>query len=201
MCGIAGLINDKNISASYLENMVKQLGSRGPDYKDIWIDQNRNFSFVHTRLSILDLTTNGNQPMRSNSGNLLITFNGEIYNHMEIRNKIGKQKKISWKSSGDTETILEAVDLWGVEETLKILDGMFAFCIFDYKKDYFYLARDKFGEKPLYYGWNNEVFIFGSDLNILKNHTSFDKTIDYLALNYFLKLSYIPSPFSIFKNM
>ena len=201
MCGIGGLINDKNISASYLENMVYQLGSRGPDHKDIWIDQKRNFSFVHTRLSILDLTSNGNQPMRSNSGNLLITFNGEIYNHMQIRDEINKKKKISWKSSSDTETVLEAVDFWGVEEVLKILDGMFAFCIFDYKQDCFYLAKDKFGEKPLYYGWNNEVFIFGSDLNILKNHTCFDKTIDYLALNYFLKLSYIPSPFTIFKNM
>lgn len=93
MCGIGGLINDKNISASYLENMVYQLGSRGPDHKDIWIDQKRNFSFVHTRLSILDLTSNGNQPMRSNSGNLLITFNGEIYNHMQIRDEINKKKK------------------------------------------------------------------------------------------------------------
>ena len=201
MCGIAGLINDKNINVSYLKNMVHQLGSRGPNYRDIWIDQNRNFSFVHTRLSILDLTNNGNQPMRSSSGNLLITFNGEIYNHMQIRNKINNNKKISWKSSCDTETVLEAIDMWGLQETLKILDGMFAFCVYDYKQDCFYLAKDKFGEKPIYYGWNNEVFIFGSDLNILKNYPFFDKAIDYLALNYFLKLSYVPSPFTIFKNM
>jgi asparagine synthase (glutamine-hydrolysing) len=202
MCGIAGLINDQNISKDYLSKITDNLLNRGPDHQDIWLDQKRNFCFIHTRLSIIDLSNTGNQPMRSQSGNILITFNGEIYNHLTIRKKINiKKSKFNWKGSSDTETILEAIDLWGVEKTLKMLDGMFAFCIFDYSKNTFYLARDKFGEKPLYYGWNNNVFIFGSDLNILKDHKSFDRELDHHAISYFLKLSYIPAPLTIFKNM
>ena len=139
--------------------------------------------------------------MISSSGRYVISYNGEIYNHRDIRKQINRLKKTTWNSTSDTETILEAIDLWGVEETLKMLDGMFAFCIFDYSKNTFYLARDKFGEKPLYYGWNNNVFIFGSDLNILKDHKFFDSELDHHAISYFLKLSYIPSPLTIFKNM
>lgn len=201
MCGIAGLINEYNINENYLLEINNSLINRGPDHHDMWIDKRRNFCFLHTRLSILDLSSRGNQPMRSQSDNILITFNGEIYNHLEIRNKINKIKSnFNWKSSSDTETVLESIDLWGIEETLKILDGMFAFCIFDYKKNNFFLARDKFGEKPLYYGFNNNVFLFSSDLNFLKKHNSFKKELDYDAIKYFLRLSYIPSPYSIFKD-
>lgn len=201
MCGIAGLINDENIDKNYLNKIISNLYNRGPDNQDFWLDNKRKFCFIHTRLSILDLSENGNQPMRSQSENILITFNGEIYNHFEIRDKINKVKKnFHWKGSSDTETVLEAIDLWGLEQTLKILDGMFAFCIYDYKKNNFFLARDKFGEKPIYYGMNNGIFSFASDLNFLKNHSSFDKELNYDAINFFLRLSYIPSPHSIFKN-
>jgi asparagine synthase (glutamine-hydrolysing) len=201
MCGIAGFINDKNISKDYIDSVTKQLSRRGPDYQESWLDKKRNFCFIHTRLSILDVSKNGNQPMRSQSGNILITFNGEIYNHLEIRHKIEKQKNgYNWRSSSDTETVVEAIDIYGLDETLKILDGMFAFCIYDYKKNVFFLARDKFGEKPLYYGFEKEVFLFGSDLSILKEHKSFKKELDYTAIDFFLKLSYIPAPLTIFKN-
>ena len=169
MCGIAGLINDKNIDENYLNKITKSLYNRGPNNQDVWLDKKRNFCLLHTRLSILDLSSNGNQPMRSQSENILITFNGEIYNHLEIRKKINKIKKnLTWKGSSDTETVLEAIDLWGIRQTLKMLDGMFAFCIFNYKENSFFLARDKFGEKPLYYGLNQDTFLFGSDLNFLK---------------------------------
>ena len=201
MCGIAGLINDKNIKESYLNKVINNLYNRGPDNQDIWLDNKRNFCFIHTRLSILDLSDNGNQPMRSQSENILITFNGEIYNHLEIRDKINKIKKnFNWKGSSDTETVLEAIDLWGIKQVLKILDGMFAFCIYDYEKNNFFLARDKFGEKPIYYGFNNGIFSFASDLNFLKDHNSFNKELNYDAINFFLRLSYIPSPHSIFKK-
>ena len=201
MCGIAGLINENNIDEEYLFKINNSLLNRGPNHQDTWIDRKRNFCFLHTRLSIIDLSSNGNQPMKSQSENILITFNGEIYNHLEIRDKIIKKKgKFNWKSSSDTETVLEAIDLWGLDETLKIIDGMYAFCIYDYRKNTFYLARDKFGEKPLYYGFNHGVFLFGSDLNFLKKHSSLNKELDYEAINYFLKLSYIPSPLTIFKN-
>ena len=128
MCGIAGLINENNIQDEYLFKRQNTLNKRGPDHQDIWIDRKRNFCFLHTRLSILDLSANGNQPMKSQSGNILITFNGEIYNHLEIREKINKKKSnFTWKSSSDTETIIEAIDLFGIDKTLDIIDGMFAF--------------------------------------------------------------------------
>ena len=124
--------------------------------------------FITYSTSILDLSSNGNQPMRSQSENILITFNGEIYNHLEIREKINKiKKKFNWKGSSDTETVLEAIDLWGIRQTLKMLDGMFDF-VYSIIRKYFFLARDKFGEKPLYYGLNQDNFLFGSDLNFLK---------------------------------
>ena len=204
MCGISGFIlkkAEKNFCFESLIKMVSTLAHRGPNNKGYWRN-NEDTQFIgHTRLSILDLSEKGSQPMISSSGNYVISYNGEIYNHLEIRKFLNQKKNIKWKSTSDTETILESIDIIGIEETIKKLHGMFAFCVIDIKKNLLYLVRDKFGEKPLYYGFSNNKFLFASELKGIISFPNFQKKINKKSLNYYFNLSYIPEPLSIYENI
>ena len=158
MCGIVGFIDTSLPSKEFLTNagylMSKALVHRGPDNKGIWIDENFGITLAHTRLSIVDLSINGSQPMLSQTGRFIIVFNGEIYNHNEIRNKIEVfySYKKTWRSSSDTETLIEAIEAFGLKKTLNLCVGMFSFAVWDRQEKVIHLARDRFGEKPLYWG-------------------------------------------------
>ncbi len=207
MCGFFGLQSyelDTNEKVAISKNAIKLLNSRGPDSNGTALEDNNNLVFCHNRLSILDLSQTGHQPMKSASGNLLITFNGEIYNHIIIREELFKNNNFNnWKGTSDTETLLQAIEIWGLEKTLKKLNGMFSFAIWNRNSKSLYLARDRFGEKPLYYGWipQNKSFVFSSDLifDKLFNHIKFDINED--GLNDLFHLNYINNNHSIFKNI
>ena len=170
MCGIFGLHSfflDKHEKITASKNAIKLLNPRGPDFNDLWICNDENLIFSHNRLSILDLSEKGNQPMLSKTKNLVIVFNGEIYNHLYLRKKIFEENNFNeWNGTSDTETLLQSIEFWGIEKTLQEINGMFSFAVWDKEKKILYLSRDRFGEKPLYYGWinQNKSFVFGSEL-------------------------------------
>ena len=173
MCGFFGLHSfslDKSEKISLSRKAIDLLNSRGPDSNGSALDDNDNLVLSHNRLAILDLSEMGSQPMASSSGNLLMVFNGEIYNHQVLRDElIDSSKFTNWKGTSDSETLIQAVDIWGIEKTLQKVNGMFSFAIWNRLSKTLYLARDRFGEKPLYYGWipQNESFVFCSDLEIV----------------------------------
>lgn len=205
MCGIAGLINNRENSFieinKKIRNMVQSLNHRGPDNSDIWVNDKKTIALGHSRLSILDLTKNGSQPMLSSSGRNIITYNGEIYNHQEIRRIISQNKNINWSSNTDTETLIESIELFGIDETLKKINGMFAFGVLDKYENKLYLVRDKIGEKPLYYTYSKNIFLFASELSAITSPNLFDVNYDINAINMFLKYQYVPSPYSIFNKI
>jgi asparagine synthase (glutamine-hydrolysing) len=182
--------------------MANAITYRGPDDHGVWIDENREVSLAHRRLSILDLSPAGHQPMHSSSGRYVIAFNGEIYNHLEIRNLL---TNANWRGHSDTETLLAAFEEWGIEVTLKKTIGMFAIALWDLQTRQLTLARDRLGEKPIYYGWQGcgerASFIFGSELKALKAHPSFTANIDRDALCLLMRHNYIPAPYSIYNGI
>ena len=207
MCGISGIIKQNNTNTFDLESeivkMSQSLRHRGPDNSGTWIDNNNGVALGHQRLSILDLSAAGNQPMQLQNKNLVLSFNGEIYNHLEIREKLENQSQgnFKWMSHSDTETLLRAFENWGTSETLKICSGMFSIALWNKKKKILTLARDRFGEKPLYYGWVNNDFIFASEIKAIKTNKSFNNSICKNSLDHYLKVNYVPAPFSIYKNI
>ncbi len=204
MCGISGFIIQKSnpsLGLDSLKKMVSTLSHRGPNNRGYWNNISETQFIGHTRLSIMDLSENGSQPMTSSSGQYVISYNGEIYNHWDIRKQINRLKNTSWNSTSDTETILEAIETFGLIETAKKIHGMFSICIIDKKKNLLHLVRDKFGEKPLYYGFSDANFLFASELKSIVSFPNFKKDIDRKSLNYFFNFSYIPEPYSIYKNI
>ena len=204
MCGISGFIIQKStpvLGLESLKKMVFTLSHRGPNNKGYWNNISETQFIGHTRLSIIDLSENGSQPMISSSGRYVISYNGEIYNHLDIRKQINRNKNVSWKSTSDTETILEAIEAFGLIEMTKKIHGMFSICVIDKKKNLLYLIRDRFGEKPLYYGFSNNNFLFASELKGILAFPNFKKDIDKKSLNYFFNFSYIPEPHSIYKDI
>jgi len=186
--------------------MNSAVSHRGPDTNGTWVDSDSGIVLGHQRLSIIDLSSAGNQPMQSSSGRYILTYNGEVYNHLEVRRELKKyNSNIKWRGNSDTETLLEAVDFWGIEISLQKIDGMFAFGLWDKKKRCLILARDRIGEKPLYYGWqgkgDNKVFLFGSELKALKVHPEFNGEINRDAISLQLQYNYIPAPYSIYKDI
>jgi asparagine synthase (glutamine-hydrolysing) len=208
MCGFAGYINfDSNSSlthSSVIEGMLDQIVHRGPDGRGVWISPDNTAILGHQRLSILELSEAGKQPMFSASRQYVIVFNGEIYNHLALRALLNKSCSVQWMGSSDTETLINCIDHWGVEKTLIEAVGMFAFALFDSGNQKLILARDRIGEKPLYYGWDNDMFkgnfLFGSDLGSLRKHPSFDNSINRDALALYFRHNYIPAPFSIYES-
>jgi len=204
MCGIAGIwSNDKNDYLSLdkrIRLMTGVLKDRGPDDFKIWINKGNSLAFGHTRLSIQDLSQIGSQPMTSPSGRYTLIFNGEIYNHKNLRLLLNKSNHIEWKGTSDTETLAHLIDKYGFKETLKKIHGMFAIALWDNTKKKIQIARDRIGEKPLYYGFHKDNFYFFSDLRPLYQLQGQSYKIDNEAVNLFLTLGYIPSPMSIFKD-
>ena len=205
MCGITGFYNLKGFNGvdpiDDLNKMLASLRHRGPNDEGVWLDQSCGIAFAHTRLAVIDLSSAGRQPMQSQSGRYQIVFNGEIYNHQDVRLELENTGSYAWRGNSDTETLLQAIDVWGLEKSLNKCVGMFALAVWDAKENKLVLARDRMGEKPLYYGWQNELLLFGSELKSIKQHTSFDKEIDRDVVALYLKLGYIPSPFSIWKDI
>lgn len=206
MCGIAGFMggNFKAYDAQYtLDRMGEAIANRGPDFQGSWIDSAAGIGLVHRRLSIVDLSDAGHQPMQSESNRYVIVFNGEIYNHNDIRQELDQEAyPPSWRGYSDTETILAAFSAWGVVKALEKFIGMFAFALWDKSERTLILGRDRVGEKPLYYGWlgsgDDAAFVFGSELKAMKMHSAFNAEIDRGALALLMRNNYVPSPYSIY---
>jgi len=200
MCGIVGYSSTLAypISSQLLSAMNLKLKHRGPESSDIWIDDDGVVGLAHSRLAIQDLSSAGAQPMISHCARFIIVFNGEIYNHLLLRAKLDKINKTEWKSNSDTETLLSCFSIWGIEKTLNEIVGMFAIAIWDCQDGELILARDRIGEKPLYWGWSNGVFLFASELKSLKLHPAFSGEIDRDSLTQYFRYSYVPCPKSIF---
>ena len=202
MCGIAGVLGDNLIHDEVSNKFIDALTHRGPDSNGSWISQEDRVLLAHTRLSIQDLSENGNQPMVSSTGRFIISFNGEVYNHYELRSKVETIKGgIPWKGTSDTETIIELCEIYKIVDVFKMITGMFALSIWDKKLKKLYLARDKMGEKPLYYGISNGIFIFASELKAVRSHPSFNNSINRDAIATFMKYGKIPSTKSIYTNI
>ena len=211
MCGVAGFLMDSESSSSMnfdliTKKMTDSIKHRGPNDSGCWNNPSDGIALGHRRLSILDLSDAGHQPMESSNGRYVIAFNGEIYNHLQIRSDIEKNNEnLSWKGHSDTETILNAFETFGIQKSLEKFVGMFAFSLWDKKNKILTLARDRLGEKPMYYGWQNtikgRVFLFGSELKALKSFPNIDLKIDRGSLSLFLKHAYIPNPSSIYENI
>ncbi|MBT5399280.1 asparagine synthase (glutamine-hydrolyzing) [bacterium] len=204
MCGITGIFGNlkKNEFDKSIRKMSETLRHRGPDDSGIWIDKENGIALGHQRLSIVDLSLAGHQPMTSPCGKFVVIFNGEIYNHIQLRGKLNNSEYgQSWKGHSDTETLVSAFSQWGIDKTLSQLVGMFAIAIWDLKRKKLHLVRDRFGEKPLYYGWSNGVFLFGSELKALQSYEGFNNIIDRNVLSLYMQYMYVPSPYSIFKNV
>ncbi len=200
MCGIAGFIGKAEDWERFKDCADKSLLHRGPDDGGFWFDKDMGVFLLHRRLAIIDLSPAGRQPMVSPSGRYVLIFNGEFYNHRELRRELESIRKINWRGHSDTEVFLNAVEIFGFETALKKSVGMFALALYDTEEKKLYLARDRIGEKPLYYSFHKGNFIFGSELKALRCHPKFEPEIDRMALSFFLKYGYIPAPYSIYKN-
>lgn len=208
MCGIAGFAPNRSSSVPALQSiawaMADTLLHRGPDKGGVWVDPLGRLALAHRRLAIVDLSDAGLQPMVSVSGRWFISFNGEIYNHLALRAELGNVAP-KWRSHSDTETLLAAFEAWGIESTLKRCIGMFAFAAWDRQKRELTLARDRMGEKPLYYGWLGSgvtrVFAFASELKALRIHPSFESAVCRKAVAQYLRFCYVPAPRSIYKDI
>jgi len=209
MCGFVGVLsrNPKNISNNIINLMTNTLSHRGPNDLGIWQSIENGIGLGHRRLSVLDLTSTGRQPMKSPSGRYIIAFNGEIYNHLELRKKLNSMNEnlnICWKGTSDTETILACFEKWGIKKTIQSCIGMFAFAVWDSKDKCILLARDRMGEKPIYYSFgrtgNEHVFMFASELKALKAHPAFSHDICPDIMSLYFRYNYVPAPYSIYKK-
>lgn len=202
MCGLTGYWQVAGDSAEASEAIARamalQITHRGPDDSGVWVDAVAGIALAHRRLSILDLSPAGHQPMASPGGRYVIVFNGEIYNHLELRAGL---PSIAWRGYSDTETLLAAFEAWGIEATLKKCVGMFALALWDRETRSLTLARDRMGEKPLYYGWQGDAFLFGSELKALRAHPAFCGEIDRDALALYLRHNYVPAPYSMYRGI
>jgi len=216
MCGLAGLWRPLPAGAGSagglpstdteltrcVRSMADALRHRGPDDTGVWVAAEIGFALGHRRLSIVDLSMAGHQPMASADGRWVIAFNGEIYNHLELRLEIAAQViDQDWQGHSDTETLLACISAWGVRETLQKLVGMFALALFDRHSRKLILVRDRFGEKPLYYGWSEGVLLFASELKAFKRCGFLSSEINRVALAQYLRFNAIPAPLSIYRDV
>lgn len=202
MCGIAGFWQTKRqaeIPAEILLRMGTALKHRGPDDSGVFYDDSTGMGLVHRRLSILDLSPAGHQPMASHSGRYLIIFNGEVYNFEEIRKELGSGHV--WRGHSDTEVMLEAFECWGVEAAVRRFIGMFAFALWDRSEQKLYLVRDRLGIKPLYYGWVEGQFVFASELKAIRQYPGFQAQIDRDVLALYMRHNYVPTPHCIYQGI
>jgi asparagine synthase (glutamine-hydrolysing) len=197
MCGIAGIINfNKSVEHSELKSICDKISKRGPDAEGFFLEN--GVGLGHRRLSIIDLET-GDQPMLSRDKNIVLVFNGEIYNFHELRKELASEG-LEFMTRSDTEVVIQGYFFWGMQGLLERLEGMFAFALYDKKVGQVFIARDKYGEKPLYYYKNSEKIVFASELKAIEDIPG-KKVINKKALNLFLSLSYIPAPFTIYEDV
>ena len=211
MCGLSGYFGgvsglDSVAVDNLLAKMAEAIKHRGPNSAGYWSDIKHGIGLAHSRLAVVDISPAGKQPMFSPSGRYVIAFNGEIYNHLDLRASLknagtGVSASVMWRGHSDTETLLAGFDSWGIRGTIERCVGMFAFALWDQKERVLTLGRDRLGEKPLYYGWQGASFIFGSELKALKVHPSFQAEIDRDALCLFMRHNYVPAPYSIYQGI
>lgn len=197
MCGLVGYFGI-NATEAIAKRMADTLTHRGSDDSGVWCDTTTGIALAHRRLSIIDLSPEGHQPMISANNRYVIVFNGEIYNHNQLRAELDN---VAWRGHSDTEVILAAISTWGIETALIKFVGMFAIALWDRAEKVLTLARDRMGEKPLYYGFQNNTFMFASELKALKVHPCFLNEIDRDVLCLYLRHCYIPAPYSIYKGI
>lgn len=206
MCGLTGFRQPEGFDPQQAQEtarrMAETLVHRGPDDRGVWVDGAAGLALAHRRLAILDLSPAGHQPMVSASGRYVIAFNGEIYNHLELRAELEKAGQApAWRGHSDTETLLAAFEAWGVEGALAKTVGMFAIALWDRATRTLALARDRLGEKPLYYGWVKSALVFSSELKAIRAYPGFDANIERQALVLFMRHNYVPAPWSIYENI
>jgi asparagine synthase (glutamine-hydrolysing) len=206
MCGIAGMLDRRrDRSAEALEGIARTMADtmvhRGPDDSGAWAAPDQGVALGFRRLAIQDLGKDGAQPMASPSGRFQIVFNGEIYNFLELRRELDEIGGRNWLGRSDTEVMLAAFEEWGVEAALDRFDGMFALALWDNRARTLTLARDRMGEKPLYFGWAGGVFVFASELKAIAAHPDFTPEIDPRAVAGFMRYSYVPTPVSIYRGI
>lgn len=205
MCGFCGFVsppNDDNEADAVIRRMNATITHRGPDDDGIWTETSVGLTLGHRRLAILDVSPAGHQPMSSGDGRMTIAFNGEIYNHLDLRRELEAERhSTSWRGHSDTETLLACFSAWGIERTLQATVGMFALALWDHADQSLTLARDRIGEKPLYYGWQGDTFLFGSELKALQAHPEFKADVNRGALALLLRHNCVPAPHSIFEGI
>jgi asparagine synthase (glutamine-hydrolysing) len=182
--------------------MAHKIAYRGPDDAGAWVDAQAGIALAHRRLSILELSAAGHQPMISASGRYVLAFNGEIYNHRQLRADLAAAAQApEWRGGSDTETLLAGFEAWGLPACIARATGMFAMAVWDRRARTLTLVRDRVGEKPLYYGWQKGVFLFGSELKALRAHPAFSAGIDRHALALLMRHNYIPAPHTIYQGL
>jgi asparagine synthase (glutamine-hydrolysing) len=202
MCGIVGLVGRFEYKETLLAQSCGRIAHRGPDSHGFWEEADSGVAFGHVRLAIQDLSEQGHQPMPSADQRFMLVFNGEIYNHPQLRQALEQDGYAhAWRGHSDTETILAGLMVWGVQETLKRMVGMFAIAVWDRQTRNLVLARDRFGEKPLYYGYAPDGLMFASELKALMPLPGFDAHLNRDAIALFLRHNYIPAPYSVFTKV
>lgn len=201
MCGIAGVLNSRAADpAPLVSEMIETMRYRGPDDSGTWVEAAAGLGLGHARLSILDLSPEGHQPMVSDSGRYVLTFNGEVYNFAEVRGEL-EARGARFSGHSDTEVMLAAIERWGLHDAVSRFVGMFAFGLWDRETRQLSLVRDRLGIKPLYFGWAGRVFVFASELKGIRCVKEFDFQLNRGALALFLRLAYVPAPFTIFQHV
>lgn len=205
MCGFIGFFQPGGQASSLMHTatrMADTIFHRGPDDSGAWVDEHAGLALGHRRLSILDLSPAGHQPMHSACSRYVIAFNGEVYNHLDLRRRLEAEGMApAWRGHSDTETLLACFAAWGVERTLEATVGMFALALWDRSSRLLTLARDRLGEKPLYYGWQGDVLLFGSEPKAFKAHPAFAARVDRNALTLLLRHNCIPAPYSVYEGI
>lgn len=205
MCGVAGFVefrsgySDEEYSAT-IKKMTDRLRHRGPDDSGLWVDSGRGIALGHRRLSIIDTSSAGHQPMSSSGGRYTVAYNGEIYNFRQIRRDL-ESRGHRFRGHSDTEVMLAAFEQWGIDDAVSRFVGMFAFAVWDSREQSVILARDRLGEKPLYYAWTDTAFLFGSEIKALQGHHSWRGEIDRDSLTLLLRHNYIPAPYSVYRDV
>lgn len=202
MCGIAGFCNLKGDWKENIGKMNCRMNHRGPDGEGAFVSEDGHVVLGHKRLSIVDLSANGAQPMESHSGRYAIAYNGEIYNYRKIAKKLTEEKKVSaFRGTSDTEVLLEAMEAYGVNGAIALCKGMFAIALYDKKERELFLLRDRVGEKPLYYGFSGETFVFASEIGSIASIDGFHNAINTDILDIYFTHGYIPAPYSIYQDI
>jgi len=201
MCGFSGFYSPRSLGHELVcQAMLAPIAHRGSDDDGVWLDQGAGIALGHRRLSIQDLSPLGHQPMVSTSGRYVIAYNGEVYNFKKLQSSL-ENRGCHFQGHSDTEVMLAAIEVWGLEKALDSFAGMFAFALWDKQERMLTLARDRLGEKPLYYGWQGQSFLFGSELKALKVHPDWVGDINRDALALYMRHNYIPAPYSIYQGI